>query len=143
MYIWALLYLLIKRIDFIVYCNEVRVLRDWVLEIVYACVFTDSGEEEGLEEFELRDWFESPFTFLLAERVQLKWLIVTNFIYTIVYLTFMKTTVLVVHGHLLVVNHHHCENMVIWYCLVFEIWVCFTHWQAISKEKGSTLYIHV
>lgn len=36
-----------------------------------------------------------------------------SFIHTIVYLTLMKTTVLGVHGHLLVVNHHHCENMVI------------------------------
>lgn len=65
-----------------------------------------------------------------------------SFIHTIVYLTLMKTTVLGVHGHLLVVNHHHCENMVICYSLVFEIWVCFTHWQAISKEKGSMLYMH-
>lgn len=67
----------------------------------------------------------------------------TNFTYTIVYLTLMKTTVLGVHGHLLDVNHCHYEYMVIWYSLVFKISVCFTHWQAISKEKGSTLYIHV
>lgn len=26
---------------------------------MYKCVFTDSGEEEGLEEFELRVWVES------------------------------------------------------------------------------------
>lgn len=34
-----------------------------------------------------------------------------NFIHTIVYLTLMKTTVLGVHGHLLVVKHCHYKKI--------------------------------
>lgn len=60
---------------------------------------------------------------------------------TIVYLTLMKTTVLGVHDHLLVVNHHHCENVVIWLSLIFEIWVCFTHWLSRNIAIDSLLVL--